>query len=161
LGGVRLRINDPQCVTKTFPEYFEALGSISAPVIAIDGPSASGKGTGAKLVAKELGFEYLDSGALYRLGALRAKGGGRAAATAVAEGLPTPRFEGEEVVLEGKDVSDAIRTEEVSAAASFVAKVPAVRAALLGRQRAFRRPPGLVAEGRDMGSVVFPHAELK
>jgi 3-phosphoshikimate 1-carboxyvinyltransferase len=161
LGGVRVRINDPQCVGKTFPEYFEALAGITAPVIAIDGPSASGKGTVAKLVAKALGFHYLDSGALYRLVALRARGKGEAEAAAVASVLPTPRFEGEEVILEGGDVSDAIRTEEVSAAASFVARVPGVRAALLGRQRGFRRPPGLVAEGRDMGSVVFPHAELK
>jgi 3-phosphoshikimate 1-carboxyvinyltransferase len=161
LGGVRVRINDPQCVGKTFPEYFDALAGITAPVIAIDGPSASGKGTVAKLVAKALGFHYLDSGALYRLVALRANGRGEDAAAAIAAALPTPRFEGEEVILEGRDVSAAIRTEEVSAAASFVARVPAVRAALLGRQRAFRRLPGLVAEGRDMGSVVFPGAELK
>jgi len=160
LGGVRVRINDPQSVTKTFPGYFEALGSISAPVIAIDGPSASGKGTVAKLVAKELGFHYLDSGALYRLIALGA-GKDEAAAAAFAASLSTPRFEGEQVIVDGRDVSEAIRTEEVSTAASFVARVPGVRAALLGRQRAFRRPPGLVAEGRDMGSVVFPHAELK
>ncbi|HUL94038.1 MAG TPA: bifunctional 3-phosphoshikimate 1-carboxyvinyltransferase/cytidylate kinase [Burkholderiales bacterium] len=161
LGGVRLRINDPECVGKTFPEYFEALASISAPVIAIDGPSASGKGTVARLLARELGFHYLDSGALYRLVALGAGGSDEAAATAFAERLPTPAFEGEQVIFGGRDVSDAIRTEEVSAAASFVARIPEVRAALLGRQRAFRRPPGLVAEGRDMGSVVFPGAELK
>jgi 3-phosphoshikimate 1-carboxyvinyltransferase len=161
LGGVRVRINDPLCVGKTFPEYFDALAGITAPVIAIDGPSASGKGTVAKLVAKALGFHYLDSGALYRLVALRANAGGEDAAAAVAAALPTPRFEGEEVILDGRDVSDAIRTEAVSAAASFVARVPGVRAALLGRQRGFRRLPGLVAEGRDMGSVVFPGAELK
>jgi 3-phosphoshikimate 1-carboxyvinyltransferase len=161
LGGVRVRINGPECVAKTFPEYFDALGSISAPVIAIDGPSASGKGTVAKLVAQALGFHYLDSGALYRLVALAASGTDEAAAIAVASRLPTPRFEGEAVMLEGRDVSDAIRTEEVSTAASFVARNPGVRAALLGRQRGFRRPPGLVAEGRDMGSVVFPYADLK
>jgi 3-phosphoshikimate 1-carboxyvinyltransferase len=161
LGGVRVRINDPRCVTKTFPEYFDALGGIAAPVIAIDGPSASGKGTVAKLVAGELGFEYLDSGALYRLVALGAGGMDEAAAAALAARLPTPRFEGEAVIFEGKDVSDAIRTEEVSTAASFVARIPEVRAALLSRQRAFRRLPGLVAEGRDMGSVVFPEAGLK
>jgi 3-phosphoshikimate 1-carboxyvinyltransferase len=161
LGGVRVRINDPDCVAKTFPEYFDVLGSISAPVIAIDGPSASGKGTVAKLLAKELGFHYLDSGALYRLVALRAAGGDEGAAVAVAGRLPSPRFEGEAVVLEGRDVSDDIRTEEVSTAASFVARLPEVRRALLSRQRAFRRLPGLVAEGRDMGSVVFPEAELK
>jgi 3-phosphoshikimate 1-carboxyvinyltransferase len=161
LGGVRVRINDPECVGKTFPEYFDALGSIAAPVIAIDGPSASGKGTVAKLVAKELGFHYLDSGALYRLVALGAGGTDEGAAKAFAERLPTLRFEGEAVIFEGRDVSGAIRTEEVSNAASFVARIPAVRAALLGRQRAFRRLPGLVAEGRDMGSVVFPEAALK
>jgi 3-phosphoshikimate 1-carboxyvinyltransferase len=161
LGGVRLRINDPACVAKTYPEYFEALESISAPVIAIDGPSASGKGTVARLVAKELGFRYLDSGALYRLVALGAGGADEAAAKALAAKLPAPAFDGEQVIFEGRDVSDAIRTEEVSTAASFVARNPEVRAALLGRQRAFRRMPGLVAEGRDMGSVVFPGAELK
>jgi 3-phosphoshikimate 1-carboxyvinyltransferase len=165
-GGIRVRINDPECVGKTFPEYFEALGSISAPVIAIDGPSASGKGTVAKLLARELGFHYLDSGALYRLVALGVTRGGKPtsdedAAAAVAAQLPVATFNGDEVLLEGKDVSDAIRTEQVSTAASFVAALPAVRAVLLGRQRAFRRLPGLVAEGRDMGSVVFPKAALK
>ena len=166
LGGIRVRINDPDCVGKTFPEYFDALGSISAPVIAIDGPSASGKGTVAKLLARELGFHYLDSGALYRLVALGVAGQGNegrdeAAAAAFAARLPTPRFEGEQVIFEGRDVSAAIRTEPISTAASFVARIPAVRAALLPRQRAFRRLPGLVAEGRDMGSVVFPEAALK
>jgi 3-phosphoshikimate 1-carboxyvinyltransferase len=161
LGGVRVRINDPQCVGKTFPEYFDAFGSIAAPVIAIDGPSASGKGTVAKLVSKELGFHYLDSGALYRLVALGSGGGDEAQVAAYAARLPTPVFEGEAVMFEGRDASDAIRTEAVSTAASFVARIPAVRAALLSRQRRFRRSPGLVAEGRDMGSVVFPHAELK
>jgi 3-phosphoshikimate 1-carboxyvinyltransferase len=161
LGGIRVRINDPDCVGKTFPEYFDALGSISAPVIAIDGPSASGKGTVARLLARELGFHYLDSGALYRLVALGAGGTDEAAAVAFAARLPTPCFEGEQVILEGRDVSDAIRTEQISTAASFVARSPGVRAALLGRQRAFRRLPGLVAEGRDMGSVVFPEAALK
>ena len=161
LGGVRVRIDDPDCVAKTFPQYFDALASVTAPVIAIDGPSASGKGTVAKLVAKELGFHYLDSGALYRLVALRTGDKDAASAAEAAAKLPAPSFEGEAVVLEGRDVGDAIRTEEVSAAASFVAQIPAVRAALLGRQRAFRRFPGLVAEGRDMGSIVFPFAEVK
>ena len=161
LGGVRVRINGPDGVGKTFPGYFDAFGSVSASVVAIDGPSASGKGTVARLVAEALGFHYLDSGALYRLVALRAVGADEAAAARAAAALPTPSFKGESVILEGKDVSDAIRAEEISTAASFVARVPAVRAALLGRQRAFRRLPGLVAEGRDMGSVVFPHAELK
>jgi 3-phosphoshikimate 1-carboxyvinyltransferase len=134
-------------------------------VIAIDGPSASGKGTVARLVAGKLGFHHLDSGALYRLVGLAVarRGlatGDEAAAAAIAAGLPV-RFEGDEVLLDGERVTDAIRTEQVSTVASFVAALPAVRAALLGRQRAFRQPPGLVAEGRDMGSVVFPDAGLK
>ena len=138
----------------------------TVPVIAIDGPSASGKGTVAQRVAKSLGFHYLNSGALYRLVALAALRQGIAASdeagtAALASQLPTPRFEGEEIYFDGKPVADAIRTEDVSAAASFVAALPKVRGALLGRQRAFRRPPGLVAEGRDMGSVVFPDADLK
>jgi len=137
-----------------------------APVIAIDGPSASGKGTVAQLVAGELGFHYLNSGALYRLVALTVVRNGietsdETRAAAFAAQLPTPRFEGDEILLDGKPVAHAIRTEQVSAAASFVAALPKVREALLGRQRAFRRPPGLVAEGRDMGSVVFLDAGLK
>jgi len=134
-------------------------------VIAIDGPSASGKGTVAEQVARELGFHYLDSGALYRLVALAVLRSGldpaeEAAAAAVALRLPA-RFEGNEVFLEGERVTEAIRGEACSAAASLVAALPGVRQALLERQRAFRRPPGLVAEGRDMGSVVFPDARLK
>jgi cytidylate kinase len=137
----------------------------AAPVIAIDGPSASGKGTVARLVAGKLGFHHLDSGALYRLVGLAVarRGiatGDEAAAAAIAASLPV-RFEGDEVLLDGERVTDAIRAEEVSTVASFVAALPAVRAALLGRQRAFRQAPGLVAEGRDMGSVVFPDAQLK
>jgi cytidylate kinase len=136
-----------------------------ATVIAIDGPSASGKGTVAERVAKELGFHYLDSGALYRLVGLAVLREGldaadEAAAADVALRLPA-RFEGNEVFLEGERVTEAIRSEECSAAASFVAALPGVRRALLERQRAFRRLPGLVAEGRDMGSVVFPDARLK
>ena len=137
----------------------------AVPVIAIDGPSASGKGTVAQRVAQTLGFHHLDSGALYRLVALAA---GResadvrdeAAAAAVAARLPA-RFEGNDIFLGEERVTDAIRTEECSAAASLVAAHPRVRQALLVRQRDFRRPPGLVAEGRDMGSVVFPDAKLK
>ena len=135
------------------------------PVIAIDGPSASGKGTVAQIVAKTLGFHYLDSGALYRLVALAAAREGSYAGderevAAVAARLPV-RFEGEEVLLDNERVTDAIRTEECSIAASRVAALPAVRRALLDRQRSFRKPPGLVAEGRDMGSVVFVDAVLK
>ena len=137
----------------------------AAPVIAIDGPSASGKGTVAQQVAAALGFHHLDSGALYRLVALAAARGGvdakdEAGVAALAARLPA-RFDGGEVFLGDGRVTDDIRTEECSLAASFVAALPAVRQALMKRQRAYRKPPGLVAEGRDMGSVVFPDAELK
>ena len=164
-GGVRIRVNDPGCVAKTFPEYFDALAAITTPVIAIDGPSASGKGTVAERVAKELGFHYLDSGALYRLVALSVSRKGReasdeAAAEESARHLDA-LFKSGEIYLDDDRVTDAIRTEQVSIAASVSAAMPGVRRALIGRQHGFRRPPGLVAEGRDMGSVVFPAAELK
>jgi len=135
------------------------------PVIAIDGPSASGKGTVAQQVAQALGFHYLDSGALYRVVALAAI---EAAAelddaleiAAIARNMKVI-FSNGAIRLEGRDVTDAIRREAVSGAASRVAALPEVRRALLQRQRAFREPPGLVAEGRDMGSVVFPDARVK
>jgi cytidylate kinase len=135
------------------------------PVIAIDGPAASGKGTVAARVAAALGFAYLDSGALYRLVALKAAGAGTAvddaeALASIAVDLDV-RFEGGAVWLDGQLVTDAIRAEQVSSDASKVAAHGAVRQALLQRQRAFRRAPGLVAEGRDMGTVVFPDARLK
>ena len=135
------------------------------PVIAIDGPSASGKGTVAQAVAQALGFHYLDSGALYRLVALDAMNRGtdladETALAAVAAGLDA-RFSGGEILLGGERATEAIRAEACSIASSRVAVVPGVRAALLDRQRAFRQPPGLVADGRDMGSVVFPDAKLK
>jgi cytidylate kinase len=135
------------------------------PVIAIDGPSASGKGTVAQRVAAALGFHYLDSGSLYRLTALTAARQGAAlddepAVARLASSLPV-RFAGPEIYLADQHVTYAIRTEECSANASSVAALPSVRAALLGRQRAFRQPPGLVADGRDMGTVVFPDAQLK
>jgi len=137
----------------------------AVPVIAIDGPSASGKGTVAARVAQALGFHYLDSGALYRLATLAALRAAtdlddEAALAKVARAMDV-RFRGGAIVLDGEDVTEALRTEEVSAAASRVAARPAVRTALLDRQRGFRRPPGLVADGRDMGSVVFPDAPLK
>ena len=165
LGGVPLRINDPQCVNKTFPDYFERFAGLLAPVIAIDGPSASGKGTVAALVAERLGFHYLDSGALYRLVALAAIRAGVSledseSLARIAETLPA-RFEGGRILLGGTDATEAIRSEECSAGSSKVAAFPAVRSALLGRQRAYRQAPGLVAEGRDMGSVVFRDAALK
>lgn len=135
------------------------------PVIAIDGPSASGKGTVAKLVAERLGFRYLDSGVLYRLVACAAmhtpvKFNDEPALARLAAHLAVA-FRGEKIFLNQEDVTDSIRSEDVSAGASQVAALPAVRRALLARQRAFRAAPGLVADGRDMGSVVFPGAVLK
>ncbi|MDD5331023.1 MAG: (d)CMP kinase, partial [Sulfuricella sp.] len=137
----------------------------NTPVIAIDGPSASGKGTVAQLVAGKLGYHYLDSGALYRLLALAASRRGvalddEAGLAALAAGLDI-RFEGGDAWLDNEPVGDAIRTEACGNGASKIAAYPAVRAALLDLQRAFRKAPGLVADGRDMGSVVFPDAELK
>jgi len=137
----------------------------AAPVIAIDGPSASGKGTVAQLVAGKLGFHYLDSGSLYRLVALAALRSGASwddegGLAALAAALDAS-FRGSEVWLAGELASEAIRDEACSNGASRVAAWPRVRSALLDRQRAFRRPPGLVAEGRDMGSVVFPDSGLK
>ncbi|SHL14074.1 cytidylate kinase [Nitrosospira sp. Nsp11] len=135
------------------------------PVIAIDGPSASGKGTVAQRVAAKLGFHYLDSGALYRLVALatmRAKVdlADERTISDVAAGLDVV-FKDEEIRLGNESVTDAIRTEECGNSASRIAAYPLVRAALLARQRAFCQLPGLVADGRDMGSVVFPDAILK
>ncbi len=165
LGGVPVRINDPGCVAKTFPHYFDALGEIAAPVIAIDGPSASGKGTVAQRVAAALGFHFLDSGALYRLTALAALRAGVVLddemAVAGVAGQLAARFSGEQIFLAGDDVTAAIRAEEIGVGASKVAALPAVRTALFARQRAYRRFPGLVADGRDMGSVIFPEAQVK
>jgi len=158
LAGVPVTINDPACVNKTFPAYFDALGEITAPVIAIDGPSASGKGTVAERVAAALGYHYLDSGSLYRLTALAALRAGvalddEAGVAGLAGGLPAS-FEDGRILLAGDDVTDAIRTEEISVGASKVAALPAVRSALLARQRAYRRVSGpSVADGRDMASV--------
>ena len=137
----------------------------AVPVVAIDGPSASGKGTVSRRVATALGFHFLDSGALYRLVALAALDRGvdfdNAQALAdVARHLDAD-FKGDAICLDGREVTDAIREERVSGAASRVAAIPGVRNALLERQHAFRRRPGLVADGRDMGSVVFPDAMLK
>jgi cytidylate kinase len=135
------------------------------PVIAIDGPSASGKGTVAARVAAELGFHYLDSGALYRLVALAAREAGvdpgDEAGLARISAEMDIAFRDGAVWLSGRDVSQSLRSEEVGAAASQVAGLPAVRTALLERQRAMRRAPGLVADGRDMGSIVFSDAPLK
>lgn len=135
------------------------------PVIAIDGPTASGKGTVAERVARALGFGYLDSGALYRLVAWRALR--RNVSTADEDGLARlaaslePRFSAGRIELDGQNVIDAIRGEDVSRFASQIAVHPKVRQALLELQRGRRQPPGLVADGRDMGTVVFPDATLK
>jgi CMP/dCMP kinase len=136
---------------------------VTAPVITIDGPSASGKGTIAKRVAQALEFHYLESGALYRLVALLALKRGLNDETALARAAEAMAvlFLGDEIILENQDVNAEIRLEEVGNRASEVARMPAVRRALLERQRAFRQPPGLVADGRDMGTVVFPDAALK
>ena len=137
----------------------------SVPVITIDGPTASGKGTVAHRVAQALGWGVLDSGALYRLTALSVlqRGGDPADPQAVAHiaGSLEVVFHAQGILLEGREVSELIRQEEVGNLASRLAPNPALRAALLERQRAFRRPPGLVADGRDMGTIVFQDADLK
>jgi 3-phosphoshikimate 1-carboxyvinyltransferase len=170
---VPVRIEDPKCVAKTFPDYFEALFSVAhgntahIPVICIDGPTASGKGTLASRVAQALGYHYLDSGALYRVTAFAALQAGLRLETTdetkiadLARTLPV-RFEGETVWLGEQNVSDAIRTEEAGMNASKVSVLPAVRTALVALQHSFQKLPGLLADGRDMGTVIFPHAPLK
>ncbi|MEW6706752.1 MAG: bifunctional 3-phosphoshikimate 1-carboxyvinyltransferase/cytidylate kinase [Pseudomonadota bacterium] len=170
-AAMPLRILDPRCVAKTFPDYFEALFHLAQaeprhiPVITIDGPTASGKGTLASAVAQRLGYHTLDSGSLYRVTALAAIRRGIAGedATGLAElarGLQL-RFEGERLRLEGVDVTDDLRLEEVGSMASKIAALGAVRQALNDLQLSFRRLPGLVADGRDMGTVIFPDAKLK
>lgn len=141
------------------------MGNSLPPVIAIDGPSASGKGTVAQGVAGKLGFHYLNSGALYRTVAVAAlKAGADLEIESVLYDITLNlkvKCSGESIELDGVDITDAIQTEAVSAAASRIAAYPRVRNTLLERQRGFRRPPGLVADGRDMGTVVFPDAALK
>lgn len=138
---------------------------MSAPVITVDGPSGSGKGTICALLAKQLGWNLLDSGALYRLLAFAAGNHGidltnEEALKQLAAHLDV-QFVDKRIILEGEEVTDAIRNEQVGAGASMVASLPAVREALLQRQRAFQEMPGLVADGRDMGTVVFVDAPLK
>ena len=170
-AGLPVRILDPKCVAKTFPDYFETLFSVAQarpadiPVLSIDGPTASGKGTLAAVAAHRLGYHYLDSGALYRLAAFAASRAGVAlndanGVAAIAATLPV-RFAGDQIFLAGEDVSSAIRTESAGMAASQVSVHAAVRAALLALQRGFRQLPGLVADGRDMGTDIFPDAALK
>ena len=168
-----VRILDPQCVAKTFPNYFETLFSVAhspaqtIPVLCVDGPTASGKGTLASEVAHQLGYHYLDSGALYRVTALAAGREGLALSTdneeqiaQLAQALPV-RFAQSRVFLAGADVTEAIRTEQAGMDASKVSALPAVRVALRALQHSFRRLPGLVADGRDMGTVIFPDARVK
>ena len=168
---VPVRILDPRCVGKTFPGYFEALfGVVQArtqdiPVITIDGPTASGKGTLASAVAEVLGFHFLDSGALYRATALAAQRAGvsatdEAGLTAVAAGLHL-RFQANRIWLGDDEVGEELRQEHIGALASKVSAHPGVRQALLALQLSHRRLPGLVADGRDMGTVIFPEAHLK
>jgi len=166
-----VRILDPQCVGKTFPDYFETLFERvstepqNIPIITVDGPTASGKGTLASAVAKALGYHFLDSGAVYRATALAAM---RASVRADDEqrlaqlaGSLDLHFDADTIRLGGQDVTETLRLEEVGALASKVSAWPLVRAALRTLQVSFHRIPGLVADGRDMGTVIFPGAQFK
>ncbi|MGK2897439.1 MAG: bifunctional 3-phosphoshikimate 1-carboxyvinyltransferase/cytidylate kinase [Burkholderiaceae bacterium] len=170
-AGLPVRILDPQCVAKTFPDYFETLFSVvgarpkGIPIITVDGPTASGKGTLASAVAQRLGYHFLDSGAVYRATALAAMRAGartddeqRLAQLATRLDL---RFGPGQIFMGGQDVTETLRLEEVGALASRVSAFPLVRAALRTLQLSFHRLPGLVADGRDMGTVIFPGADLK
>ena len=171
-AGLPVRIEDPKCVAKTFPDYLETLFAIAqpagaVPVICIDGPTASGKGTLASEVARRLGYHYLDSGSLYRLTGLAARRAqlepdpcNEAAISALAQSLPV-RFVADRILLGDEDVSDAIRTEAAGMDASCVSALPSVRQSLLNLQHGFACLPGLVADGRDMGTTIFPQAALK
>ncbi len=172
--GRLLTILEPGCVAKTYPEFFNDFARVAAqavPVIAIDGPSASGKGTVAARVAEALGLHYLDSGALYRCLGLLCLEAGLDPNTAVQPeqrqrildlaARHAPQFVGTNILLQGRPVGEAIRTEAVGQMASCLAALPEVRAALLRQQHDFARSPGLVADGRDMSTVVFPGAVLK
>jgi 3-phosphoshikimate 1-carboxyvinyltransferase len=172
-ASLPVRIEDPKCVAKTFPDYFEALFSLmqtpadAIPVICVDGPTASGKGTLAAVLARALGYHFLDSGSLYRITALAALQAGlvldAAHESAIAHLIErmSIQFSDGRVLLDGIDVSDAIRTEEAGMNASRVSALPRVRLALVDLQHGFRQLPGLVADGRDMGTVIFPEAPLK
>jgi 3-phosphoshikimate 1-carboxyvinyltransferase len=172
-AGLPVRIEDPKCVAKTFPDYFETLFSVASapidaiPVICVDGPTASGKGTLAAELATQLGYHFLDSGSLYRITGLAATRAGiplelanEQSIVQLLRTLPI-HFEGSHIWLAEEDVSEAIRTEEAGMNASKVSAFPAVRDALVELQRGFRQFPGLVADGRDMGTVIFPDAPLK
>ena len=172
-AALPVRIEDPKCVAKTFPEYFEALFSVAhtaanqIPVICVDGPTASGKGTLAAELAKRLGYHFLDSGSLYRIAALAATQAGlvldmrdELAIARLVKNLDI-RFRQGRVLVDGVDVSDSIRTEQAGMNASKVSALNHVRLALVDLQHSFRKLPGLVADGRDMGTVIFPKATLK
>lgn len=178
-AGLPVRIEDPKCVGKTFPDYFETLFSVcrtpaeQIPVLCIDGPTASGKGTLAAELATRLGYHLLDSGALYRLVGLAAEREGLSTTEAdlarpehaerlgqLAASLDV-RFTPGKTWLDGEDVSEPLRTESAGMAASRVSALPQVRAALVDLQLGFAHLPGLVADGRDMGTVIFPRATLK
>jgi 3-phosphoshikimate 1-carboxyvinyltransferase len=169
--AVPVRILDPKCVAKTFPHYFETFFSAAqtdtaqVPVLAIDGPSSSGKGTVASAVAQALGYHFLDSGAVYRATALAAMRAGvtpadEPAVAQIARNLDLA-FAGGSIRLAGEEVADLLRDEAVGMMASKVSALPSVRDALRQLQLSFRKVPGLVADGRDMGTVIFPGADLK
>ena len=172
-AGLPVRIHDPKCVAKTFPDYFESLFSVvqtplqRIPVICVDGPTASGKGTLAAELARRLGYHFLDSGALYRITALAATRAGltldAASEDAITALIPrlAIRFPPGRIFLGAEDVSELVRTEAMGMNASSVSVLPKVRLALITLQHASQRLPGLVADGRDMGTVIFPHASLK
>ena len=170
-AGLPVRVFDPQCVGKTFPDYFESMFEVvtprenSVPIITVDGPTASGKGTLASAVAQALGYHFLDSGAVYRATALAAmRAGARADDEALLAQLATNldlHFKPGQICMGDQDVTETLRLEEVGALASKVSAWPLVRAALRTLQLSFHRVPGLVADGRDMGTVIFPGADLK
>ena len=170
-AALPVRILDPGCVAKTFPDYFETLFGVvtprerCVPIITVDGPTASGKGTLASAVAQSLGYHFLDSGAVYRATALAAMRTGTRAddeprLAQLASNLNLS-FRGGQILMDGQDVTETLRLEEVGALASKVSAWPLVRAALRTLQTSFHRLPGLVADGRDMGTVIFPGADLK
>lgn len=173
--NISVRIDDPRCVGKTFPDYFETLFQVAKtnpdliPVITIDGPTASGKGTLASALATRLGYKFLDSGSLYRVTALAAvtrqidlddQVALEALARQIGHEIPL-RFESHNVWLDGCEVSDELRREVIGQTASRISAYPGVRQALVELQLSFRGLPGLVADGRDMGTVIFPSAGLK
>lgn len=172
-AGVPVRILDPQCVAKTYPDYFEDFLALCRtapqhiPVLCIDGPTASGKGTVAAELARRLGYHFLDSGSLYRITGLAARQAGWEPTVAHEQAIAdlaqrmVVRFDHGHVFLNGQDVTEAIRTEEAGMDASKVSALGQVRQVLVGVQHAFRALPGLVADGRDMGTVIFPDARLK